>query len=1039
MIKSGESSQGRSASGSRGRGGRLGLSLMLAWALIIAFGGAVPAQAAGPTCVTKSPTGSYSVKVCLTVGSGTTLTGNVAVSATVSILPAGSSPGLRKLEFYLDGSYLITDFESPYAFTLPTASFLDGSHTVRADVLLRDNNTVSSAGVSATFANGTTSPPPPATGFTPTSGRPAAPGEAFVVAATGDGASGQKASDDVVNLIDSWNPNLFLYTGDVYEKGTETEFLNWYGPQGTRYGKFKSITNPIVGNHEYENGGAPGYFNYWSGVPDYYSYDAGGWHFIGLNSNSQINGFDPGSGQYNWLKDDLKNHQKACTMAYFHHPVLSVGPQGNTTAMNNIWKLLADNGVDVVLTGHEHQYQRWVPLDRDFNRATSGGMVEFVAGGGGHGIQSAVRMDSRVAAIADTTTDGFGALRMELSGGSMLYSYVNPGGVVRDSGSIACSGLPQDTDPPSVPGDVTATTSGNPDVTVAWSASTDNQGVASYDIRRGTQTVKTVPATQTTWLDTSTAPLTSYDYSVRATDATGNQSDWSAPVTVTTPDVQTSFTWPVSEDAYVDGAKPSSTLGTRPDLRVDASPVQRTYLKFQVTGVGTRAPTTQTLRVHAGSGLAAGFDVRAVPDNSWTEKGITYSNAPSVGALLATSGPVTSGSWVEIPVTGLISGDGTYTLALVARSTTALRLDARESGTSAQLLADTTGSSGNAPPVASDLPVTTDEDTAADWVPEVVDADGDTLTCSIDAPPAHGHATVADGCSSGTFTPDPNTNGSDSFTYKVSDGAVSATGTVTVTVNPVNDSPGAQDVSGSAWASSSTTLTLTATDIDGDCPMTFEVNPPEHGTLSQVGSVTCASGAATAQVTYIAAADWTGTDTLGYLARDPGGLAGQAQASVSVTSAPALFTVPASADTYVSDSAPTTNYGRSTALRVDGASPVQRSYVRFPVSGLGSTPPATLTLRLHAGSSLSAGFEVHASSGTWDEATLAWNGAPAPGELLAASGPVTSGAWVEIALPPSLLPTGDGTVDLTLTPLSNTALRLDARESTAAPQLVVSR
>jgi hypothetical protein len=106
---------------------------------------------------------------------------------------------------------------------------------------------------------------------------------------------------------------------------------------------------------------------------------------------------------------------------------------------------------------------------------------------------------------------------------------------------------------------------------------------------------------------------------------------------------------------------------------------------------------------------------------------------------------------------------------------------------------------------------------------------------------------------------------------------------------------------------------------------------------------------------------------------------------------------------------------------------------------LGSTPPATLTLRLHAGSSLSAGFEVHASSGTWDEATLAWNGAPAPGELLAASGPVTSGAWVEIALPPSLLPTGDGTVDLTLTPLSNTALRLDARESTAAPQLVVSR
>ncbi len=1037
MITFSASTGGRPPSGTRGR--RRGLVLLLASALLALFAGAVPAQAAGPTCVTRSPTGAYTVKVCLTVGSGSTMTGNVGVSSTVTITPTNSAWGIRKLEFYLDNAYVITDFESPYSFTLPTASFLDGAHTMRADVLLRDGNTVSSSGVTTTFANGTTSIPPPSTGFTPTSGRPAAPGEPFVVAATGDGASGQKASDDVVDLISSWNPNLFLYTGDVYEKGTETEFLNWYGPSGTRYGTFKSITNPIVGNHEYENGGAPGYFNYWSGVPDYYSFDAGGWHFIGLNSNSQLNGFDPGTAQYEWLKSDLKNHQTACTMAYFHHPVLSVGPQGDTTAMNNIWKLLATNGVDVVLTGHEHQYQRWHPLDGNFNRVTTGGTVEMVAGGGGHGIQSTVRTDSRVAALADTTTDGFGALRMELSNGSMQYSYVNPGGAVRDSGIITCSGLPPDTEPPSVPGDVTATTSGSPDVTVAWTGSTDNQGVASYDVRRGTQIVHTLPATQTAWLDTTTAPLTSYDYSVRATDATGNHSDWSASAHVDTPDVPTSFTWQVSEDAYVDGANPSSKLGTRPDLRIDASPDQRTYLKFQVTGVGTRAPVTQTLRIHAASSLNAGFDVRTVADTSWSESTVTYNTAPPVGALLATSGPVTSGSWVEVPVTGLISGDGTYTLALTPRSSTALKLDARESGTPAELLADTTGSSSNAAPVASDLSVTTDEDTVATWTPAVFDADGDPLSCAITTPPAHGNATAANGCSTGSYTPDANTNGSDSFTYQVTDGTATASATVTVTVNPVNDPPVAGDVTGSTWAGSTTEVTLTATDVDGDCPLAFEASPPAHGTLSSVGTVTCSGGTASAPVMYTAAAGWTGTDTFSYVARDGGGLQGQAQGAVTVTEAPASFTAAAGADAYVSDSAPTGNYGSSTSLRLDGAAPVQRSYIAFPVVGLGSAPPTGLVLRVHAATNLSAGFEVHASSAAWQEATVTWNNAPSPGALLAVSGPVASGSWVSVALPTDLLSSGDGTVDVTLTPLSATALRLDSRESASPPELVVNR
>ena len=85
----------------------------------------------------------------------------------------------------------------------------------------------------------------------------------------------------MVNLISSWNPNLFLYLGDVYENGRPMEFDNWYGKPGAAgtYGQFHSITDPAIGNHEYVGSDISGYEWYWNNVPHYYSYDAGGWHF----------------------------------------------------------------------------------------------------------------------------------------------------------------------------------------------------------------------------------------------------------------------------------------------------------------------------------------------------------------------------------------------------------------------------------------------------------------------------------------------------------------------------------------------------------------------------------------------------------------------------------------------------------------------------------------------------------------------------------------------------------------------------------------
>ena len=149
------------------------------------------------------------------------------------------------------------------------------------------------------------------------------------VAAVGDGASGVQNAKQVTDLIPGWSPNLVLYLGDVYEKGTATEFYNWYGTSSTFYGRFRAITNPTIGNHEYENNQAPGYFDYWDNVPNYYSFNAGGWHFISLNANSQVKQ-NVGSPQYEWLKQDLSASTANCTIVYFHQPVYSDGPEGDT-------------------------------------------------------------------------------------------------------------------------------------------------------------------------------------------------------------------------------------------------------------------------------------------------------------------------------------------------------------------------------------------------------------------------------------------------------------------------------------------------------------------------------------------------------------------------------------------------------------------------------------------------------------------------------------------------------------------------------------
>jgi len=513
---------------------RLLTQIILISLVVVAF--QIPALAAGNNCHTSNhPSGSYSVTVCITSpAEGATISGVRNVTATVST--NGTNPGVAKLIFYLGGEYLLTDFQTPFSFDLPTTKWVDGSRLLEVEVLMKDGFISQHASISLTFNNGISQPPVNNNTFIPKSGTTPPSGQSFTLVAAGDGADGATNAGKVGDLIASWNPNLFLYLGDVYEDGTSTEFHNWYGTNSTFFGRFRSLTNPIIGNHEYSTGGvAPGYFDYWDNVPRYYSYDAAGWHFIALDSNcGLISVCAAGQAEYQWLLNDLNTHSNICTIAYFHHPVFNVGSEGYATAMNDMWALMAQHGVDIVLTGHDHDYQRWKPLDGN-GVSSPTGITEFVAGGAGHGIQHFLINDDRmVVGFDDTSTNAFGALRLQLNQDGAGFQYINTDGIFLDSGSVTCNGAPADTISPSKPTNLNVSFNDPQVAHLTWNPSTDNVGVTGYSIYRDGSLLKTI-GPMTTYDDTTVLPDVTYTYRIRARDAAGKVSSLSDPVTIITP------------------------------------------------------------------------------------------------------------------------------------------------------------------------------------------------------------------------------------------------------------------------------------------------------------------------------------------------------------------------------------------------------------------------------------------------------------------------------------------------------------------------
>ena len=268
----------------------------------------------------------------------------------------------------------------------------------------------------------------------------APPGEPLVLAA-GDIASCTSSGDEeTAGLLDARPTAVVVTLGDnVYDAGTVREFAGCYEPS---WGRSRSRTRPSPGNHDYGTAGAAGYFGYFgaaAGDPatGYYSYDVGPWHLVSLNSNCSAVPCRPGSAQERWLRADLAASESRCTLAYWHHPRFSSGRvHGSSDSVAPLWQALYDADADVVLAGHEHQYERFAPLDPDGNPDPARGIRSFVVGTGG---RSRYPFGPPIAGSEVRDRSTFGVLALTLRADGYDWAFVPSGdGTFTDEGSGRC-------------------------------------------------------------------------------------------------------------------------------------------------------------------------------------------------------------------------------------------------------------------------------------------------------------------------------------------------------------------------------------------------------------------------------------------------------------------------------------------------------------------------------------------------------------------------------------------------------------------------
>lgn len=349
-----------------------------------------------------------------TVPTGLTAGPTTATSAALTWSAATDNVGVTGYDILRDGTVVATSATPSYADNglTPDTGY---SYAVRA----RD---------AAGNVSGTSTPVTVQT--------QAGSGTGFVLAAAGDIAEKCTASSSscihpkTAKLVENMKPAAVITMGDnQYDEPTLTDFKNYYDKT---WGQFKNITHPIPGNHE-SYSKFTGYDAYFGAIAKpqgqrYYSWEMGNWHFIALDSNDFVtHEFGP-SEQLAWLKQDLANNKKGCVAAYYHHPRWSSGDHGDNPDSIELWNIMTSNKVDLVLNGHDHDYERFVPQNAD-GKADAGGPVEIVGGSGGADLYDLSPAHPTTAKLLKT----YGVLKLSMTDTSFQSQLIGVDGKVLDS------------------------------------------------------------------------------------------------------------------------------------------------------------------------------------------------------------------------------------------------------------------------------------------------------------------------------------------------------------------------------------------------------------------------------------------------------------------------------------------------------------------------------------------------------------------------------------------------------------------------------
>ena len=508
--------------------------------------------------------------------------------------------------------------------------------------------------------------------------RTAAPaGKPYTFAVIGDYGSGSTPEQQNATRILGYNSDFLQTVGDnIYPSSgfPDPNFATQYSDLDARI--FKQMGGvlktqaffPANGNHEYFSNG-----QWWNAFPmpgsnnSWYSYNWGDAHILVLDT---MQPYTSGSAQYTFAQSDLAS---AAAKNAKWQIVVSPNPPYNTTnaptggssgVRASLVPLFQSNGVDLVLSGDAHNYQRSKPL---INGApvTSGGVTYVVTGGGGNGTNTPT---SAMPSFQVTRAAVFETLKVEVSGTALKVSAIAASdGSVIDTFTLGTS-APADTTAPSVPTGVNGTSTSN-SVSLSWTASTDAVGVDHYNVYRGGVVVGSPTATSFT--DSGLTASTAYSYEVSAVDAAGNESAKSAPPTsvTTAPFTGTTVTLAPVADRTID---PASTAPTSSRLKVDASsPVNDMLLKFTVpTSCASVTAAHLVLTVGTGSTdpSAKGGDFYATsssdPNAGWSETSVVWNTAPAkVGSPVTLAGAVAANTTYDINVSSLVpTAPGTFTI-----------------------------------------------------------------------------------------------------------------------------------------------------------------------------------------------------------------------------------------------------------------------------------------------------------------------------------------------------------------------------------------